>query len=133
LGGKNGAPDSDARHKARISYYYFGPKDSCSCVSARGGATSVFLFIMALASSDQRLQIAGERQSGQDVRSQNVTAVTSIANIVKTSLGPVGLDKVQHPAISNGFGYSSSCLPEAQSSIRSTAFLMCGLLAADAC
>ena len=51
---------------------------------------------MALASSDQRLQIAGERQSGQDVRAQNVTAVTAIANIVKTSLGPVGLDKVQH-------------------------------------
>lgn len=29
-----------------------------------------------------------------DVRTQNVTAVMSIANIVKTSLGPVGLDKV---------------------------------------
>ncbi len=41
-----------------------------------------------------RLQIQGERTSGQDVRTQNVTAVTAIANIVKTSLGPVGLDKV---------------------------------------
>ncbi|KAF8066422.1 CCT1 [Scenedesmus sp. PABB004] len=41
-----------------------------------------------------RLQIAGERQSGQDVRTQNVTAVSAIANIVKTSLGPVGLDKM---------------------------------------
>ena len=30
----------------------------------------------------------------QDVRSQNVTAVSSIANIVKTSLGPSGLDKM---------------------------------------
>lgn len=30
-----------------------------------------------------------------DVRTQNVTAVTSIANIIKTSLGPVGLDKVR--------------------------------------
>lgn len=40
-----------------------------------------------------RLQIQGDRQSGQDVRSQNVMAVTAIANIVKTSLGPVGLDK----------------------------------------
>jgi len=29
-----------------------------------------------------------------DVRTQNVTAVTSIANIIKTSLGPVGLDKM---------------------------------------
>lgn len=41
-----------------------------------------------------RLQIQGERQSGQDVRSQNVLAVAAIANIVKTSLGPVGLDKM---------------------------------------
>lgn len=31
---------------------------------------------------------------GQDVRSQNVTAVTALANIVKSSLGPVGLDKM---------------------------------------
>jgi T-complex protein 1 subunit alpha len=40
------------------------------------------------------LAIQGERQTGQDVRSQNVTAVVAIANIVKTSLGPVGLDKM---------------------------------------
>jgi chaperonin GroEL (HSP60 family) len=30
----------------------------------------------------------GERVSGQDVRTQNVTAAMAIANIVKTSLGP---------------------------------------------
>lgn len=36
----------------------------------------------------------GERVSGQDVRTQNVTAAVAIANIVKTSLGPVGLDKM---------------------------------------
>ena len=36
----------------------------------------------------------GERTSGQDVRTQNVTAVMAVANIVKTSLGPVGLDKM---------------------------------------
>ena len=36
----------------------------------------------------------GERVSGQDVRTQNVTAAMAIANIVKTSLGPVGLDKM---------------------------------------
>lgn len=36
----------------------------------------------------------GERVSGQDVRTQNVTAAIAIANIVKTSLGPVGLDKM---------------------------------------
>lgn len=42
-----------------------------------------------------RLQIQGERQTGQDVRTQNVMAVSAIANIVKSSLGPVGLDKVR--------------------------------------
>jgi len=36
----------------------------------------------------------GERTSGQDVRTQNVTAAMAVANIVKTSLGPVGLDKM---------------------------------------
>ncbi|EFA80747.1 t-complex polypeptide 1 [Heterostelium album PN500] len=40
------------------------------------------------------LNIDGERISGQDVRTQNVTAVTAIANIVKTSFGPIGLDKM---------------------------------------
>ncbi len=40
------------------------------------------------------LQLQGERRSGQDVRTQNITAVAAIANIVKSSLGPVGLDKV---------------------------------------
>jgi len=40
------------------------------------------------------LSIDGERQTGQDVRTQNVTAVTAIANVVKTSFGPVGLDKM---------------------------------------
>ncbi|GMH33391.1 hypothetical protein BSKO_01225 [Bryopsis sp. KO-2023] len=41
-----------------------------------------------------RLQINGERESGEDVRTQNVVAVSAIANIVKSSLGPVGLDKM---------------------------------------
>lgn len=36
----------------------------------------------------------GERISGQEVRTQNVTAAVAIANIVKPSLGPVGLDKM---------------------------------------
>ncbi|ETO29927.1 hypothetical protein RFI_07192 [Reticulomyxa filosa] len=40
------------------------------------------------------LQIRGERQQGQDVRTQNVTACMSVANIVKSSLGPLGLDKM---------------------------------------
>ncbi|CAH8837291.1 unnamed protein product [Trichobilharzia szidati] len=40
------------------------------------------------------LNIGGERTSGESVRKQNVLAACSIANIVKTSLGPVGLDKM---------------------------------------
>jgi hypothetical protein len=38
--------------------------------------------------------VQGERTTGADVRTQNVTAVAALANIVKSSLGPVGLDKV---------------------------------------
>ncbi|KAK6142967.1 hypothetical protein DH2020_023315 [Rehmannia glutinosa] len=41
--------------------------------------------------------ISGERQSGQDVRAQNVMACQAVANIVKSSLGPVGLDKISLP------------------------------------
>jgi T-complex protein 1 subunit alpha len=41
-----------------------------------------------------QLQIQGERVSGQDVRSQNTTAALAVANVLKSSLGPVGLDKV---------------------------------------
>lgn len=40
------------------------------------------------------LTIAGTRTSGSSVRSQNVMAASAIANIVKSSLGPVGLDKM---------------------------------------
>uniref|UniRef100_A0A915EYT9 T-complex protein 1 subunit alpha n=1 Tax=Echinococcus canadensis TaxID=519352 RepID=A0A915EYT9_9CEST len=40
------------------------------------------------------LSLGGERVSGDSVRKQNVMAAISIANIVKTSLGPVGLDKM---------------------------------------
>jgi len=40
------------------------------------------------------LSILGERESGQDVRTANVTAVMTLANILKTSLGPQGLDKM---------------------------------------
>ncbi|KAK9894240.1 T-complex protein 1 [Cystobasidium minutum MCA 4210] len=36
----------------------------------------------------------GERIQGQDVRDANVVAALSIANVVKSSLGPVGLDKM---------------------------------------
>ncbi|KAM3930580.1 T-complex protein 1 subunit alpha [Leptodactylus fuscus] len=40
------------------------------------------------------LAVFGERSTGEAVRSQNVMAAASIANIVKSSLGPVGLDKM---------------------------------------
>ncbi|EEZ98476.1 T-complex protein 1 subunit alpha [Tribolium castaneum] len=40
------------------------------------------------------LSVAGTRTSGAPVRTQNVMAAASIANIVKSSLGPVGLDKM---------------------------------------
>jgi T-complex protein 1 subunit alpha len=40
------------------------------------------------------VSILGEREHGQDVRTNNVTAVQAVANIVKSSLGPQGLDKM---------------------------------------
>lgn len=40
------------------------------------------------------LSLNGSLERGQDVRAQNVTAALAIANIVKSSLGPVGLDKM---------------------------------------
>lgn len=40
------------------------------------------------------LFINGQRETGQDVRTGNVTAALAVANIVKSSLGPVGLDKM---------------------------------------
>lgn len=44
--------------------------------------------------SGAALTLDGERTTGQDVRTQNATACLAIANIVKSSLGPVGLDKL---------------------------------------
>lgn len=62
-------------------------------------------------STAAQLLVGGERTSGESIRSQNgeknnkesffhshhffsVMAALSVANIVKTSLGPVGLDKM---------------------------------------
>ncbi|CAM8937906.1 unnamed protein product [Rhodiola kirilowii] len=47
-----------------------------------------------MAISAQAPDIMGDRQSGQDVRTQNVMACQAVSNIVKSSLGPVGLDKM---------------------------------------
>nr|BAJ99218.1 predicted protein [Hordeum vulgare subsp. vulgare] len=40
------------------------------------------------------VSIEGERESGRDVRDDNVRAALSVANIVRSSLGPQGLDKM---------------------------------------
>jgi len=40
------------------------------------------------------LGIQGERETGMDIREGNVMAVQSISNVVKSSLGPQGLDKM---------------------------------------
>lgn len=44
--------------------------------------------------SELGLTLQGERLSGPDVRAANVTAVMALANILKSSLGPQGLDKM---------------------------------------
>lgn len=42
----------------------------------------------------QSISLFGEREKGEGVRTKNMMAAVSIANIVKSSLGPVGLDKM---------------------------------------
>lgn len=43
---------------------------------------------------DAILALQGRRTTGQSIRTQNVIAAVAIANVVKSSLGPVGLDKM---------------------------------------
>ena len=52
---------------------------------------SLFLFILFTLVAQF---LNGQRETGQDVRVGNVTAALAVANIVKSSLGPVGLDKM---------------------------------------
>jgi len=47
-----------------------------------------------MTSAELGLSLSGSRESGADVRSANVTAVSALANILKSSLGPQGLDKM---------------------------------------
>ena len=54
-------------------------------------SSSSFIIMLGARQSDV---FFGERESGKDVRQNNATAVQAVANIVKSSLGPVGLDKV---------------------------------------
>ncbi|KAK9460859.1 chaperonin Cpn60/TCP-1 family [Lipomyces oligophaga] len=46
------------------------------------------------AARSDTLFLQGKKQSGDDIRDQNVLATQAIANVVKSSLGPVGLDKM---------------------------------------
>lgn len=50
--------------------------------------------IMFSTARSDTLFLGGEKVSGDDVRNQNVMAALSVANVVKSSLGPVGLDKM---------------------------------------
>lgn len=43
--------------------------------------------------SNDILMLNGERISGNEIRDQNVLACTALSNVVRSSLGPVGLDK----------------------------------------
>ena len=63
---------------------------SCAFHLSRRVVSSVFPLPLPVSA----LSINGELTRGQDVRSQNVMAVVAIANILKSSLGPVGLDKM---------------------------------------
>uniref|UniRef100_A0A6U6P3V1 T-complex protein 1 subunit alpha n=1 Tax=Zooxanthella nutricula TaxID=1333877 RepID=A0A6U6P3V1_9DINO len=47
-----------------------------------------------MAAAELGLSLQGERESGADVRSANVTAVMALSTILKSSLGPQGLDKM---------------------------------------
>lgn len=49
---------------------------------------------MFSAARSDTLFLGGEKVAGDDVRNQNVLAVQSVANVVKSLLGPVGLDKM---------------------------------------
>jgi len=48
----------------------------------------------ALRRQEGRFAIDGSRQSGETVRDQNVMACLAISNVIKSSFGPVGLDKM---------------------------------------
>ncbi|KAL6945180.1 Alpha subunit of chaperonin-containing T-complex [Hanseniaspora vineae] len=49
---------------------------------------------MFSSSRSDTLFLGGEKISGDDVRNQNVLSALAVANVVKSSLGPVGLDKM---------------------------------------
>jgi T-complex protein 1 subunit alpha len=54
--------------------------------------SSFYSYIIHIHTSPQFL--GGTRESGEDVRNSNVMAAIAVANIVRSSLGPTGLDKM---------------------------------------
>lgn len=50
--------------------------------------------MLASDQSSASLALGGTRISGHALRAQNSAAVQAIANVVKSSLGPMGLDKM---------------------------------------
>lgn len=61
------------------------------------------------AADDSGVFLGGERLAGSEIRAENVLAVQTIANIVKTSLGPVGLDKMLVDNLGVSLSLSFSC------------------------
>ncbi|KRY71498.1 T-complex protein 1 subunit alpha, partial [Trichinella pseudospiralis] len=49
---------------------------------------------MPISDNQSLLSVRGKRITGEAVRSHNVTAVKAVANILRSSLGPIGLDKI---------------------------------------
>jgi T-complex protein 1 subunit alpha len=68
--------------------------------------------------ADGSLTLNGARTHGQDVRTSNVTAVVAVANILKSSLGPQGLDKMLVDDIGDVLVTNDGTTPSGQSSSR---------------
>lgn len=49
---------------------------------------------MFLTAQSDTLFLGGQKVSGEDIRNQNVLAAQTLCNFIKTSLGPMGLDKM---------------------------------------
>ncbi|KRZ62221.1 T-complex protein 1 subunit alpha [Trichinella nativa] len=55
---------------------------------------SEYFSTMPVPDNQSLLSVRGKRITGEAVRSNNVTAVKAVANILRSSLGPIGLDKI---------------------------------------
>eukprot|EP00439_Symbiodinium_sp_Y106_P005143 s6049_g1.t1 len=69
--------------------------EDSAMAKAPAGTTEDPAMVEEVGSEDElKGGLRGQRESGADVRSANVTAVMALANILKSSLGPQGLDKM---------------------------------------